>query len=306
MKPYYQDSAVTIYHGDALKIFPSIKPTIIVTDPPYAVRNDEEWDRKDDVEMARFCMEWATVANRVCSELVSFDSGYSPLRKILEQLWPTVRMLIWDKPSGSQYAGSADRGMWYAFEPIFHAYTKQRRQFVPPKTMVVANMLKSARESVGLSKGGVDMVVRGRKTGLCYRWEEGACLPTPEQIVLLKTVLPLNEDFNAALAEANRQKAETIAAMRIAASENAAEGRDVFSYRTVTNSLHSCQKPLGLMSELIQRLTSPGDIIADPFAGAGTTLLAAKNLGRKAIGIEQEERYCEIAAERMAQEVLPL
>jgi len=68
---------------------------------------------------------------------------------------------------------------------------------------------------------------------------------------------------------------------------------------------HLCPKPLSLMQQLIARLRTPGTIL-DPFMGSGTTLRAAKDLGRKAIGIEIEERYCEIAARRMAQEVLSL
>jgi DNA modification methylase len=70
--------------------------------------------------------------------------------------------------------------------------------------------------------------------------------------------------------------------------------------------VHPTQKPVEVMRWCIDRLPTGSRVIVDPFMGSGTTLRAAKDLGLHAIGIEIEERYCEIAAERMGQEVLPL
>jgi site-specific DNA-methyltransferase (adenine-specific) len=80
---------------------------------------------------------------------------------------------------------------------------------------------------------------------------------------------------------------------------------DVLKCRAVPigERVHLAQKPVELLRKLLGK--SAG-LVVDPFCGAGSTLIAASQLGRAAIGIEIEERYCEIAAKRLQQEVLPL
>ena len=69
---------------------------------------------------------------------------------------------------------------------------------------------------------------------------------------------------------------------------------------------HPTQKPEAVMLWTLAQAPADVRTILDPFMGSGTTLVAAKRLGKSCVGIEQEERYCEIAAKRLAQEALPL
>jgi site-specific DNA-methyltransferase (adenine-specific) len=78
----------------------------------------------------------------------------------------------------------------------------------------------------------------------------------------------------------------------------------VWTSRVAQNEGHPTSKPLPMVADWVRLFTNPGDIILDPFAGSGTTLRAAKDEGRRAIGAEIDERYCEVIAKRLSQGVL--
>lgn len=80
-------------------------------------------------------------------------------------------------------------------------------------------------------------------------------------------------------------------------------GRFIDSDSSGRQSDHPCPRKLHHVGWLVSKWSNPTDCILDPFAGSGTTLVAAANHGRTAIGIEIEEKYCEMAAKRLSQEV---
>lgn len=73
---------------------------------------------------------------------------------------------------------------------------------------------------------------------------------------------------------------------------------DVLRFKREPNERHPSPKPAALMARLVSLSTAKGDVVFDPFAGGGPTLVAAKALGRRAVGVELVEAYCERAAER--------
>jgi site-specific DNA-methyltransferase (adenine-specific) len=83
--------------------------------------------------------------------------------------------------------------------------------------------------------------------------------------------------------------------------------RSVLSVRSEHGrAIHPTQKPPGIILPLIEYSCPPDGIVVDPFAGSGTTLRVAKNVGRRAIGVDNKEEYCEMMARRLQQAVLPL
>jgi site-specific DNA-methyltransferase (adenine-specific) len=87
-------------------------------------------------------------------------------------------------------------------------------------------------------------------------------------------------------------------------SKGASGVGDVWEVHQECDSVHPAPFPIGLPARAIE--TTPAQLVVDPFMGSGTTLRAAKDAGRRAIGIELEERWCEHAAKRLQQSVLAL
>lgn len=85
---------------------------------------------------------------------------------------------------------------------------------------------------------------------------------------------------------------------------NGSRDTNVVHAKRVETAFHPTQKPSDLMQYFIGKSSNEGDTVLDPFAGSGSTLVAAKYLNRKSVGIELSEQYCEIARKRLSQEQL--
>ena len=233
MKPYYEDDAVTLYHGDCREILPHLEAVDhVITDPPYEA-------------------EAHTLGRRAFS---GQSSAQHP--KGIAEVRPLDFAAITDddrKIVGALMA-CLTRGWLMVFCQVEAA-------------MLWRDALKPARyvrTQIWRKPDGAPQFT-GDRPGMGY------------------------ESIVTCWAGDGRMK------------WHGGGRHGVYEHMTVKVGGHLTQKPEPLMSELVTLFTDEGELILDPFAGSGTTLVAAKRLGRKAIGIEREEKYCEIAAKRCAQ-----
>ncbi len=240
LSPYFQDEAVTIYHGNCLDVLPSLEAVDhVICDPPYSVMvvNTSKGARHDTYGAAkRRDLEYAGVTPDIRAE-VSQQIGR------LTRRWALV------------FCDSESLSDW--------------------REALVAGGLRHVRGGAWVSPACTPQFSGDRPgTG----WE--AC-----EIAHSAARTRWNGGGRPAVWIVNRPL-------------NGSEER--------ASTGHPTPKPLALLTHIVSDYTDSGETILDPFMGSGTTLVAAKRLGRKAIGIEIEERYCEIAAKRLQQGALPL
>jgi len=282
--------------GDCLDVLPMLgKVDAVVTDPPYGVL-EEAWDDMDLHDLAAFTMTWVGMVRRMSEMSIVFfgEKTRKTINDILYLVYPEIRQVIWSKGGGTV----ASDGMFYSYESAYICRSSREAvEIVGPKSSAFAAELRKAREAAGLSRGGLEIIVRGKKTGLCYRWEEGSCIPTDEQLARISTAIKFSDEALEALAEAKLERDRNVAANLDRTKAQAARSLDVLRYPSPSGIGHPTSKPIGLMMELCR--LADGVSILDPFLGSGSTGVAAARLGRPFIGIERDPDYFEIAVQRV-------
>ena len=282
MTLYYEDEFVQLHHGDCFNVMaelPDDSVDAIVTDPPYNI-GKASWDRIDDYD--QWCVQWIAQSDRVLTPSGAFWCFHSSplsLAMIMRAVQAHGRELVsWI---------TLDKSRWGIANRYKNAGTKTFPASVEyaayARREVYADQIRAGREALGMTRAELDAAVSpSRKpTGIAYRWEHGERIPQPPEVEKLK------------------QLGITVT---LPTFSNPEKYSVVWPFPQADTADHPTAKPLAVMDRIIRTTTVPGDVVLDPFAGSGTTLLAARNQGRRAVGIERDEAYCEVVADRLSQQ----
>lgn len=315
MKPYYEDEHVTLYHGDSLELLPTLDITadVLLTDPPYFKVKQEEWDNQWDKAseflgwMGDFLDKTTPLLTPQASVWVFASPAMtSSVERLVGERFRVLNSIRWVKEAGwHQKAEVASlRSYLTAWEGI--VFAEQDVPFAP-----IGEYIKAERERAGWGRSDLEVALGyisksdpNRGTALCYRWEEGSSIPAQEAYMRMrKTLGPgfLERSYTDLITE-------YAATRRPFAIADRKHSTDVWTFNPVTPfpGKHPCEKPQAMLRHMIETSSRPGSLILDPFAGSGATLIAASQAGRRAVGIEKDERWCEHAANRLRQGTLDI
>jgi site-specific DNA-methyltransferase (adenine-specific) len=269
--PYYQHAGITIYHGDCRDILPMLgENELILTSPPYdSLRNYTgctwDWDTFEKISnlIPGSLVSGGVLVWIVNDQTVNGSETGTSFRQALQFM--KVGMNMHDTMIYEKDACPfpATTRYYPGFEFMF-VFSKGK-----PRVVNLLSDKKNARRGESLS-------------GTTQREKDGKTRPiSASRVDPGRVIKEFSIRSNVWRYSAGYMKS--------------AKEDYVFE--------HPAVYPEALARDHILSWSSPGDTVVDCFAGSGTTLLMAKQLGRKGIGIEIEERYCEIAAKRLRQDV---
>ena len=334
MNPYYEQDGVTLYHGDCREILPTLGQQFqtVLTDPPYGkVRGDFDQAWTNRRAMLADVTQWRdAIVDRMTANATLWWFAWPSLAGLIEahiaeRLNPLAHV-VWKKPASlaqkhcpeilrapgpeterilmfeqygadswalgeTGYAHKCDEARGMVFEPL-RAYLAGERDRAGFTTRQVAEAYQQ--------KTGSRTV-----TGMAGHWFESVqwSLPTEENYHWLRALF--GGEFLRREYEDLRREYEDL--RRYFSLKTGQPKTDIWEFPIATADErlgHPTPKPLALIRFMIDISVRPQTAILDPFAGSGTTLLAARLEGRQAVGIEISERYCEIAANRLRQKLL--
>lgn len=323
MSLYYQDDNVTLYHGDSLEVLPTLDVTAdaLLTDPPYFKVKQEEWDNQWD--KASEFLDWMgdfldkakpLLAPHASVWVFASPAMTSSVERLLGERFRVLNSIRWVKEQGwHQKAEVASlrsyltpwEGIVFAeqYDDVYGDAAKalHREVFAP-----IGRYMQAEWERAGWKAGKLGVAL-GYDSALPTRWAEGSSLPNPDAYQRMRELLNAGDgEFLRKEYEDLRKEYEDL--RRPFNIQTRAHSTDVWTFGTVPPGpgKHPCEKPQAMLRHMIEASSRPGSLILDPFAGSGATLLAASHAGRRAIGIEKDERWCEHAANRLAQGTLDI
>lgn len=285
-EPYYEDEFVTLYCGDAAEIAPTLgEVSAVVTSPPYAEQRVDQYASIAEADYPEFTVNWlsamplasdgSVIVNIRTNHRDGFDSPYVLRTRlaVIENGWGECGELIWTKPGG----GTGPFGSRYrprrAWESLLW-FSRTGRPWVDVK----ANGTPTKRTIVNTTARR-----KGQGEYLSKFTDQEAGTPTRcEDVVSIG-----DEDHRCEVCGLSPATTEDLAAVPAGRWTNVGSGD------------HPAPYPPDLAAWCLRLICPPDGVALDPFAGSGSTLVAAKKLGRRAIGIELDPTYCRIAAERL-------
>jgi site-specific DNA-methyltransferase (adenine-specific) len=322
---YYQDESVTLYHGDSLDILPTldIKADVLLTDPPYFKVKQEEWDNQWDKasEFLGWMGDFLDRAKPLLTPQASVWVFASPamtssVERLIGERFRVLNSIRWVKEAGwhQRQEVAALRSYLTPWEGIVFAEQFEAASIEDAAYAPIGQYIRAERERAGISLKEVASLfpsASGNATGAVSNWEHGYNLPSKWQYLVFRNALGdgfLARPHESLCAEREELRQKLEESRRPFNIQERARSTDVWSFPPVQSfpGKHPCEKPESMLRHMVETSSRLGELILDPFAGSGATLLAASNAGRRAVGIEKDERWCEHAANRLSQGTLEL